>query len=67
MGCAGEQDLALGRLLEAGDHAQGRRLAAARRPEQRVELAARDAQVHVVDGGDVTESLGDAEDLDVGR
>jgi hypothetical protein len=29
---AGEQDLALGRLLEAGDHAQGRRLAAARRP-----------------------------------
>ena len=64
---AGQQDLALGRLLEAGDHAQGRRLAAARRPEQRVELAARDAQVHAVDGRDVAEPLGDPEDLDVGR
>ena len=31
---AGEEDLALGRLLEPGDHPQGRRLAAARRPEE---------------------------------
>ena len=42
---AGEQDLALGRLLEAGDHPEGRRLAAAGRPEDRVELAVRDPQV----------------------
>jgi hypothetical protein len=34
-----EQDLALGRPLEARDHPQGGRLAATRRPEQREELA----------------------------
>ena len=53
IGCAGEEDLALGRLLEAGDHPQGRRLAAARRPEERVERAAGDREVHVVDRDDV--------------
>ena len=63
---AGEQDLAFGRLLEAGDHPQRRGLAAARRPEQARELAARDAQVHVVDGHDVAEPLRDADDLDIG-
>ena len=35
-----QEDLAGGRLLEAGDHAQGRGLPAAGRPEQREELAA---------------------------
>src|SRR6187397_864855 len=35
-GLAGEVDLARGRLLEARDHAQGRRLAAARWAEERV-------------------------------
>ncbi len=63
---AGEEDLALGRLLEAGDHPQRRGLAAARRAEERVELAAGDPQVHPVDGGDVAEPLRDPEDLDVG-
>ena len=62
----GQQDLAFGRLLEAGDHPQRRGLATAGRPEQRVELAARDPQVHVVHGRDVAEPLRDADDLDIG-
>jgi hypothetical protein len=37
------------------------------RPEQRVELAACDPQIHVVDGRDVAEPLRDADDLDIGR
>ena len=40
-----EQDLALVGLLEAGDHPQRRRLAAAGRPEDREERAARDVEV----------------------
>ena len=39
------------RLLEAGDQAQERRLAAARWSEDRQELAARHAEVDRVDGG----------------
>ena len=39
-----------GRLLEARDHPQGRRLAAARRPEERDELARLGGQVEVLDG-----------------
>ena len=62
---SGEQDLALGRLLEAGDHPQRRGLAAAGWSEEAVELAARDAQVHAVDGGDGPEPLRDVDDLDV--
>ena len=41
---AAEQDRAGRRLLEAGDHAQHRRLAGAGRPEQREELAVVDRQ-----------------------
>ena len=63
---SGEQDLALRRLLEAGDHAQRRGLAAAGRAEEAVELAAGDVQVHVVDGGHGPEPLRDVDDLDVG-
>ena len=66
-GLAGEVDLARGRLLEAGDHAQGRGLAAARRPEERVERPARDRQAHRVDRDDVPEPLGHVHDLDVRR
>ena len=62
---AGQQDLALGRLLEAGDHPQRRRLAAARRAEQAGERAVRDPQRHPVDGDDVPEPLRDVEELDV--
>ena len=61
-----QENLALGGLLEAGDHAQGRGLAAARWSEKAVELAMRDAQVHVVDGNHVPETLGDIDDLNVG-
>ena len=43
-----EEDLALARLLEAGDHPQRRRLPAARRAEQREELALLDLEVEVV-------------------
>ena len=39
-----------GRLLEAADHPQGRRLAAAGRAEQAEELAVADLEVDVVDG-----------------
>ena len=45
-----DADVAGVRLLEAGDHAQGRRLAAAGRPEQRDELARLDRERQVVDG-----------------
>ena len=61
----GEVDLARGRLLEAGDHAQRRRLPAAGRAEERVERAASDLEVHGVDGGDVAEALGDVADVHV--
>ena len=61
-----EEDLALGRLFEPGDHPQRRRLAAARRPEEAVERAPGDAQGHPVHRGHVAESLRDLEDLDVG-
>ena len=53
------------RPLEAGDQPEGRRLAAAGRPEQRQELAFDDGQVERVDGGDVAEAPGDAAELDV--
>ncbi len=50
-----DRDRARGRLLEAGDHPQRRRLAAARRPEERHELAPLGGQVEVLDGDDVAE------------
>ena len=58
-------DVALGRLLEAADHAQRRRLAAARRAEQREERAARDLDRDSVDGNRVVEPLDDAIEADV--
>ena len=45
-----DRELAGGDRLEAGDHAQRRRLAAARGPEQDHELAVRDGEADVVDG-----------------
>ena len=56
---AGDDDVARGRALEAGDHAQRRRLAAARRAEQADDLARRDRQIDVVDGDEGAELLGD--------
>ena len=61
-----EEDLARRRLLEPGDHPERRRLAAARRPEEAVELAAGDLEGHLVDRDDVPEPLRHVEDLDVG-
>ena len=55
---------ALGRLLEAGEHAEQRGLAAAGGAEQRVELALVDGERLVVDGDEVAEPLGDAAELD---
>src|SRR5262249_31332439 len=49
---AGELDDAAGRLLEAGDHHERRRLAGAARSEKRDELASRDVDADVVDGVD---------------
>src|SRR5439155_25786198 len=46
---AGQHDTASAGLLEAGDRAQGRGLAAAGRAEQREELAASDAEADAVD------------------
>jgi hypothetical protein len=60
-----QQDPALVRSLEAGDHAQRRRLAAATRAEHREELATGNRDRHVVDGGDVVESLRDGLDEDL--
>ena len=54
---AAEEDAAVGRVLEAADHAQRRGLAAAGRAEQRVERAARDLEVERVDRGHVAEAL----------
>ena len=61
-----EVDRPRARLLEAADHAQRRRLAAARRAEQRVELAALDLEREVVDGDDVVELLRHVLEADVG-
>jgi hypothetical protein len=52
-----QENLTGGRLLEAGDHAQGRGLPAPGRPEQREELAARHVQVDAVDSGHLGELL----------
>src|SRR5215210_400905 len=62
-----EVDAALGGLLEAADHAQRRRLAAAGRAEQGEEAAALHLQAQVVDRDDVVEPLGDVDEPDVGN
>jgi hypothetical protein len=54
-----EQDLAGGRFLEAGDHPQGGRLAAARGAQHGEELALGDAQVHLLHGPDVVAAAGE--------
>ena len=54
---AADQDLPSGRALEAGDHPEERRLAAARRTEQNEELALLGGEVHAVHRPDLTEIL----------
>ena len=60
-----DEDRALGDLLQPGDHAQHRRLAAAGWPEQRAEFALADCQVEIGDGGDVAVALADGAHLDM--
>ena len=55
--CALDLDRATRRLLEAADHPQGRRLAAARRAEQGEELPVGDLEVHRLDGDEIVERL----------
>ena len=63
-----DPDLALGHLLEAGDHAQQRRLAAAGRADEDHELAARDREADVVDRAHVTRvDLSDPLEPDLGH
>ena len=62
-----EQDPAVGRLLQARDHAQRRGLAAARRSEQGEERPRRHGQREVVDRREDPEPLGDADDPQVAR
>src|SRR5687768_8269653 len=54
-------------LLEAGDDAQERGLAAARRPEEAYELALRDLQMDVAKGYEAAELLADSLEREVGR
>src|SRR5262249_17191156 len=61
-----KEHLALARLLEAGDHTHQRRLAAARRPEQREELALVDGERQVIDGGEIAKALADAAEFNEG-
>ena len=56
-----------GRRLEAGQHPQQRRLAAARRAEQREDLALGDVEADVVDGPVAVEVLDDVLDLEKRR
>ena len=62
---AAEEDAAARGLLEASDHPQRRRLAAARRAQQGVELTALDRQGEVVDRERLAEALADALQTDV--
>ena len=61
-------DLAVGDLLETGDHAQGGRLAAAGRADEHDELAVLDVEVQVGDGAvAVAVGLGDVVEGDCGH
>ena len=56
---AGQQNASRIRDLEAAEHAQRGRLAAAGRPEERDELAGLDGEVEIVDGHSLAVGLGD--------
>ena len=59
-----QHDATAVRHLEPRDHPQARRLAAARRPEHREELAFADSSVDVVDRGVAAEALADTVERD---
>ena len=59
-----QQDAAAVGNIEAGDHAQQRRLAATRGPEQGEKLSGFDADTDIVDCGEIAEAAGDVLDLE---
>ena len=62
---AAEDDAAGGRQFEPGDHAERRRLAAARRPEHDEELAVGDGEVRIADCDELAEGLVQILDADL--
>ena len=60
-------DRPLARRHEAGDHAQGRRLAATRRAEERDELARLQRQIEVGHGGHLAEALAETLERELGH
>src|SRR5690606_6910539 len=62
-----DEDLALGRLLQAGDDAQRRRLACAGLTEQDEELAVGDLQVEFTQRRVAAELLGNVLEADMGH
>src|SRR5262249_20493895 len=60
-----DHDLTRIRLIEAGDQAHGRGLAAAARSDHRQDLAAVDLKVHRIHRSDATESLAYPEEADI--
>ena len=61
------EDVAVGDLLQAGEHAQAGGLAAARRADEDEELLVGDLDVEVVDGDDIAEALVDVFEGDTGH
>jgi hypothetical protein len=59
-----EADRPAGHIMQAGDHAQQRRLPATRRPEQEEQLAGLDLKGYPVDRNRVAEVLGDLSQCD---
>ena len=64
---AGDDDVARGRAFQAGDHAQGRGLATAGRPEQADDLAGGNVEVGVANRDEVAEPLGELADFNRGH
>ena len=64
MSVPSRSDLAGGGLVEAGEHVQRRGLAGAVRPDQRMNAAAPDLDVDVIDGLEAAEMLGEAFDVE---
>ena len=64
---AAQQDASRRRQLEAGDHPQRRRLAAARGPEQAEEFAVVHGERRIAHGGEIAERLVQMLDADLGH
>ena len=60
-----QKDAAFARQFEAGDHPQGRRLAAARRPQHDKEGALIDGEGRAIDGDEIAKSLAQLLDADL--